>query len=204
MIVDGRNRDIACRIALVEPKYEEYTGSADELLSYIISCNRHRLHVDAGALAMAAAEIATMRRGDNQHSSNERTSLADAVKLTGANLTNAKRASVIFKNGSKELIDAVKQGEIKLGRGEVIARLDHNEQYLAIMDRKLKKKTKGKDEPTSDIFFSQEKRPHKIKICLTDRENETLLKAMGANADMPQFIVQTLLKVIQDDNAQPL
>jgi hypothetical protein len=42
VIIDGRNRALACARAGVEPRYEEFTGSEEDVPRFIISANIHR------------------------------------------------------------------------------------------------------------------------------------------------------------------
>ena len=55
MILDGRNRWAACKIAGVDPKTKEYTG--DEPTCFAVSLNDRRRHMNKGSLAAVAAEL---------------------------------------------------------------------------------------------------------------------------------------------------
>ena len=44
LLVDGRNRETACTIANVEPRYEPLSADTD-IFAYIISVNLHRRHL---------------------------------------------------------------------------------------------------------------------------------------------------------------
>lgn len=55
MILDGRNRWAACKIAGVDPKTKEYTG--DEPTAFAVSLNDKRRHMNKGSLAAVAAEL---------------------------------------------------------------------------------------------------------------------------------------------------
>ena len=55
MILDGRNRWAACKIAGVEPKTKEYTGDAPT--AFAVSLNDKRRHMNKGSLAAVAAEL---------------------------------------------------------------------------------------------------------------------------------------------------
>jgi hypothetical protein len=65
-ILDGRGRYRACRMAGVDPQYEDFKGA--DPLAYVASRNRHRRDLDPSQRAMVAAKIANFKVGANQHS----------------------------------------------------------------------------------------------------------------------------------------
>jgi len=54
-IVDGRNRDAACKLAGVEPHYQTLNGH--DPVTFILSANEYRRHMSAGQRAMAVAMV---------------------------------------------------------------------------------------------------------------------------------------------------
>src|SRR3954454_15134841 len=55
VLIDGRNRYAACKLAGVEPTFATLPEDADPL-RYILSANARRRHMTKGALAMAMVE----------------------------------------------------------------------------------------------------------------------------------------------------
>ena len=57
LLIDGRNRLAACKIAKIEPKYEYFEGKEDDILAYIADINLNRRNLNAGQRAVALAKI---------------------------------------------------------------------------------------------------------------------------------------------------
>ncbi len=55
MLIDGRNRREACKIAGVVPDVRELNG--EDPKAFVISANIHRRHMTKGQRAMAVAKI---------------------------------------------------------------------------------------------------------------------------------------------------
>jgi ParB-like chromosome segregation protein Spo0J len=61
-VLDGRNRYRACQRLGQDCATRPYTG--DDPLSFVLSMNLQRRHLDESQRAMIAARLATMRRGE--------------------------------------------------------------------------------------------------------------------------------------------
>jgi hypothetical protein len=96
-VLDGRNRLRACEAAGVEPTFADYTG--DDPVAYVISLNLRRRHLDESQRAMVAAKLATLRRGDNQHSPIGETSQAKAAELLNVGKRSVERAAEVRDRG---------------------------------------------------------------------------------------------------------
>jgi hypothetical protein len=102
-----------------------------DALSYVISKNLHRRHLNESQMAMVAAKIESFRHGDNQHTggdtnrhllkrSEDFKAPIGVLKLdTAANLlnvggTSVDRASKVRARGVPELQAAVESGSVSL------------------------------------------------------------------------------------------
>ena len=110
-ILDGRNRYLACKIAGVEPVFEEY-GEDMNPIEYVFYKNFQRRHLTDGQRAMVAQDAyarmkeegiadATMERIAKRFNTSERT---------------MRDAGIVRKNASENVQKAVQDGSIRLNR----------------------------------------------------------------------------------------
>jgi ParB-like chromosome segregation protein Spo0J len=147
MILDGRNRYRACMAVGAQPRFVEYLGS--DPFGYVARLNLLRRHLSPTQRAMIAAEMATMKLGDNQHKggcapvptlltelkSNDKPSApvvlvsqseaADRMNVSTRTVTSAAK---VLEQGSPELIEAVKADAVTVKTAAVIADLPKAQQ----------------------------------------------------------------------------
>src|SRR5262249_15611532 len=107
-ILDGRNRYRACEAAGIEPTFTVYQG--DDPVSYVISLNLRRRHLDESQRAMVAAKLATLKLGDNQHS--EGLPIGRSSELLNVGERTVARAREVQEHGTPELVSAVERGAV--------------------------------------------------------------------------------------------
>ncbi len=127
-ILDGRNRAIACSKIGVEPEYRYYDGEAKDLISFVISLNISRRHLNSGQRACLAVDILPMieeqtqkelsqkisdirtgkKNSDRGMKSSDKTGMMFGV--SGMYVSNAKR----IKEFSEEMFEQVKAGKLTL------------------------------------------------------------------------------------------
>jgi hypothetical protein len=113
LLLDGRNRAIACEMADVEPATTIIDG--DPWL-FSLSRNKHRRHMTVDQIAMVAAKMATLPRGKSNlvNPSNEGISAAEAAKVAGVPETAIDSAKVVLQHGTPDERKAVESGEARL------------------------------------------------------------------------------------------
>ena len=113
MILDGRNRYRACVELGLKPMTVEWQGN--DPLTYVMSENLRRRHLDESQRAMIGARIANMPLGANQYgSANLQTlpvSQADAAQLVNVSTRTVASAVKIRSEAPPELIAAVDAGQ---------------------------------------------------------------------------------------------
>ena len=130
-ILDGRNRWRACQTLGIVPRTSEFEGDFAAAVRMVISLNLHRRHMTNAQLAEAAASMASLRVGSNQHAGKEGLpigrpspplSISEAAGLLGVPVRAVGRAAVIRDHGVPTLKAAVHSGTVVPSTGAAIAR----------------------------------------------------------------------------------
>jgi hypothetical protein len=111
LIIGGRNRYATCEKIGIEPLTRPYAGP--DLVSYVISLNLRRRHLDESQCALVAAKLATLQLGSNQYSTKTEDaqicvpiSQPDAAKLVNVSRRAVQHAAAVRSQA----------GPLKLGR----------------------------------------------------------------------------------------
>jgi predicted DNA-binding protein (UPF0251 family) len=120
-LADGRNRELACRIAGVEPVYRDLQPSAtrDEegLVAAIVNANLRRRHLTPSQRAMIAAEIARLtkppasREADAEEGDEKPVTQREAAAELGVSRASVQRAAEVIQK-APELADLVSDGRL--------------------------------------------------------------------------------------------
>jgi N6-adenosine-specific RNA methylase IME4 len=164
-VLDGRNRLRELDELKKPVDFVIFTGTNKQALDFVVAENLERRDLTDKDRARIAAQIATLRLGDNQHTRvtappigggsepalfagaqeegapKPDISHAEAAALMHVPLRSVERAAVIEKSGAPELKEAVATGPISLATGAEIARLpiDEQKKILASADPKAVK-----------------------------------------------------------------
>lgn len=149
-ILDGRNRFLACKTAKIEPEFREYKG--DDALAFVVSLNVQRRHLTESQRAMAAAKIATLPKGSNQHASIEASSQGTAAKSLKVGRSSVQRAKQVIEKGSKALQKAVETGEVSVSKAAKVVDLPKPEQLKAAKAPKPEEDSDAPERPSEEEF----------------------------------------------------
>jgi hypothetical protein len=109
LLLDGRNRALACVMAGVEPVTVVYTG--DPVL-FSLSRNKHRRHMSTNDIAMVAAKLVTTTQGMNRFTDTANAvSIAQAADKADLTRTVVESAMTVLKHGTPEEKEAFNSGK---------------------------------------------------------------------------------------------
>nr|WP_278520093.1 MT-A70 family methyltransferase [Brucella anthropi] len=157
-VLDGRNRQAACKLAGIEPLYTDFGGT--DPVSFVLSKNLHRRHLSESQRAMAAAMIVDWERGINQTTAGaanlQTRRAAEKLSISERSVFSAKR---IREHGAPELIEAIRCGKVAVHTGEAISELQHAEQARVIREDRKAIVAKAKE-----IRAEQQKLKHAVRL----------------------------------------
>lgn len=110
-VIDGRNRYLACYKVGVEPQFKTWDGRGN-LLSFIISMNLKRRHLNESQRAMIAARLANMPEGrPEKTASYEAVSQSEAAKMLNVSRPSVQRAVKVQEKATPAQIKSIETGE---------------------------------------------------------------------------------------------
>lgn len=127
-ILDGRNRWRACEQAQIAHRpMREYTG--DDPVSFVVSLNLHRRHLNESQRADVAAALANLERGRPQENpSIEGISQSKAAELLNVSVASVERAAKVQREGTPELRSVVQSGRVSVSAAADVAELPKEQQ----------------------------------------------------------------------------
>lgn len=118
LVVDGRNRVLACQELGIPYPMRVYEGKESDLLAFVLSKNLHRRQMDASQRAMVAAKIANMTHGGDRKSAQAAAlplvSQAEAGKRLDVSERSVRDAVKVSAKAEPEVATAVGQSEGKI------------------------------------------------------------------------------------------
>ena len=145
---------------------------------------------------MAAAKLANLKVGGNQHS--EGVSIETGSKMFNVSDASTKRCRAVLNNGVPELVKMVEEGKLPASVGEKVAGLPQEEQAELVEQTAKKIKDKFKEE---DRQPSPTNAPLVSPSALAEAEDDyiTELKILkAANVADAEAAVGKLVKRLQD------
>jgi hypothetical protein len=121
VVLDGRNRLLACAMAGEEPRWSMWEGK--DPAAFVLSENLHRRHLSESQRGMVAARMANLREGRPKTESIDSVSLAVAAEKLKVSRPTVQRARKVLESACEPLIKAVDDGLVSVNEGAQIAAL---------------------------------------------------------------------------------
>lgn len=143
MILDGRNRYLACVAENVDPFFVDFRGTADEARQFVIDANEHRRHLTQKWLTQRRTErihqITEMRRGGASTRQ-----IAEAVGVSQTQVANDLKVAATEQGGCSAETPTSEQGGCSVAptNGVVIGK-----------DKKKRKSTGKKKPKTAKVVY---------------------------------------------------
>lgn len=165
VLIDGRNRLAACKIAGVDPRFETLDGDP---LAYIISANVNRRHLNVGQRAMAWALVypEPQKRG--------RGNTSDLKDLLSKSFSASRlsQARVVLHFGGRELAMSVMAGSVAL-----------NDAYKRATQRKDEKEQIDRTDAEAREKLARLKKAAPDLAEMVEEERMTVDEALAALAE---------------------
>ncbi|HEX6968281.1 MAG TPA: MT-A70 family methyltransferase [Micromonosporaceae bacterium] len=131
-IIDGRNRWLACAELGIEPQTKVYEGDDAGLVSFVVSLNLRRRHLNESQRAMVAARIERLRHGGKRQDANLHLDRDDAARLLNVSPRSIASAKKVQALGIPELGQKVESGGVSVSTAAVIADVPEEQQREVI------------------------------------------------------------------------
>jgi ParB-like chromosome segregation protein Spo0J len=158
-ILDGRGRYNACvELAKegVETNFRTNPYTGPDPRRYVVSANVKRRHLNESQRALIAAQLATFTHGgDRSKASIDALTQKEAAELLNVSEPSVERAVKVLKNGVPALVEAVKDGKLRVSAVESFAKSNEQDKLITeckgnvveavkkLPPRKKKKKTES-------------------------------------------------------------
>jgi hypothetical protein len=198
-ILEGRNRDRACHIAGVNPRYVTLPADCSPV-DFVISANLKRRHLTESQRGMIAVKLATMIKGgggiqaETNRSRDPLVSQADAAKKLDVSVETVKRAKIVQAKGAPETIAAVVTGQLTVKPAAKIAQAP-KEKQPDLVRAAGEKRPKTETQKKADKCFREQKEAAK-KRATAEKEMATTLSVSTEPAPEHEFqsFVQALIE----------
>jgi hypothetical protein len=132
VLLDGHTRlSICARMAIDLEELVIHTVIGDDLSwakRWILRNQLGRRNLTDSQRSMIAGRLADLDRGDNQHTSQDGTSQAEAADVAGVSLGSVSRAIKVLHHGAPELVQAVDLGRVDVTSAAAVATLPQEKQ----------------------------------------------------------------------------
>ncbi len=160
LILDGRNRYLACADLGITPEYETYNG--DDPRAFVISKNLHRRHLNETQRAVVASKLANMPKHLHKTDSSINLSQTEAGNLLNISVPTIKRIKEIERK-APELLPKMERGEITANEAIKTIKNKKRKEDIAIQVEEIKANDYKPPEKKYDVIVIDPPWPYGTK-----------------------------------------
>ncbi len=164
-ILDGKTRYEACKIAGVEPTFQEYTG--DEPVKFTVAQNARRRHMEVGELSLVLGALCKLPRGRQSKGlarpfdSNGDKAAGELAKEAGIGRSNVIAAKAVLQYGEPNVVEMVRTGKVGAQTAAYFVRNTPREQHRQATLDQIKQARQFRESKTIT-----EKKKHQLMITI--------------------------------------
>ena len=142
VLLDGRNRLRACKKLGIEPTFRD-VADCDDPLGFVLATNLHRRHLTTSQRSFAAAQIAKLENGANQH--NRRVqgrqncraiAVGEAAKIFAVSARSINTAKRVIERADRSVVTLIERGNIGVSlAAKFVAKVHDKKQQRRIARR---------------------------------------------------------------------
>lgn len=199
-VIDGRHRALACDEVGIKCPTREWEGIESDLVSFVLSLNLKRRHLDASQRAMVAAAIANLAEGRPKTPpiGGVSVSTEQAATMLNVGVRSVERAKKVVESGAPELKEAVEQGKVSVAAAAEVAELPKSQQKRVVAQDRVQEvaaELREERKPKADPAPKDEK-PDELEALKSENEDLRGRLAEMASAQEPlQDEVEFLRKI---------
>lgn len=150
MILDGRNRLLACELADVAPTFVEIDTPDQDLLAWVVDTNLHRRHLTESQRAVVAARLATYGHGGSRrtqaaHAPLDLVTQRQAAEKLGVSERSVRDGRVVLDHGPAELVDDVEAGVLAVRTAAELIRAAGKDRALAAEYYRMRRSSRSQE-----------------------------------------------------------
>ncbi len=150
MILDGRNRLLACKLAEVTPTFVEIDTPDQDLLAWVVDTNLHRRHLTESQRAVVAARLATYGHGGSRrtqaaHAPLDLVTQRQAAEKLGVSERSVRDGRVVLDHGPAELVDDVEAGVLAVRTAAELIRAAGRDRALAAEYYRMRRSSRSQE-----------------------------------------------------------
>jgi ParB-like chromosome segregation protein Spo0J len=121
---------------ITEKDFTDLPAGVDPL-KFVISQNLHRRHLNESQRAIVAASVANLQKGANQYTKEDGSiDRSKAAAMFNVSEKSVQRAAEVVKKAAPELVEQVRQGELRVGKlTSKVLKKPHAQQIEAVNDQ---------------------------------------------------------------------